>query len=67
MKTFVIAIFVFLAGTAHAQSLWRDSRVGMTMEEVQAVYPAAHLPLKAGALHGAGLKSLSSMTSALSR
>ena len=44
---------LLLAGSLHAQTLWPDTRAGMTVEEVQKLYPEAHEPPTPGELPGA--------------
>jgi hypothetical protein len=42
-----------LAGSLHAQALWPDTRAGMTVEEVQKLFPEAHEPQTPGELPAA--------------
>ena len=44
---------LLLAGSLHAQALWPDTRAGMTVEEVQKLFPEAHEPQSPGELPAA--------------
>jgi hypothetical protein len=55
MKIFVHAagvIGLLLAGSMHAQALWPPTRAGMQVDEVQKLFPTAHVPETPGALPG---------------
>lgn len=54
MKTFVFLPLIVFAGPSLAQSLWKDSSVGMTVAEVQATYPSVQASIRPGTLHGGG-------------
>jgi len=48
----IAAVFFLLASTGiHAQSLWKESRVGMTVQDVQSAFPEAHAPADPQKLH----------------
>jgi len=53
-RTFsLFALGLLLAGSLPAQALWPDTRAGMTVEEVQKLFPDAHEPQTPGELPAA--------------
>lgn len=40
MKPLLLCVFLLLAVTSHAQTLWQGTRAGMSLEEVKALFPS---------------------------